>query len=162
MKASRQYGSKPHMAGTPGDLDTAVDFLRLLQSELGIQVPSTDPIFPAGSPESQDATLSIGRTHSPRAWIDTYYPVMNTPLDRSIQIVAENGTVLWNADLKEYSDLTDPEAAQYADDVPTFHGLSHGGDVTGHVVDGNYCTKEVRKHLIFLFILHILNIYVGL
>ena len=41
------------------------------------------------------------------------------------------------------ADETDPEAAKYFDSVPIFHGLSRGGDVTGKLVDGNYCTKDV-------------------
>lgn len=130
------------MAGTPGDLTTAKDFLYLLQRELGVSPPSTEPIFSAGSPESQDAVLSIAKAHKPSAWIDTYYPVMNTPLERSLQVVDQNGTLIWEANLVELSDETDPEAGKYFDDVPTFHGLSRGGDVTGKLVDGNYCTQE--------------------
>jgi len=69
---------------------------------------------------------------------------MNTPLDRSLQVVDQNGTVIWEANLVEIADSTDPDAGKYFDDVPTFHGLSKGGDVVGKLVDGNYCTKEVR------------------
>ncbi|KAF8812308.1 Zn-dependent exopeptidase [Phlegmacium glaucopus] len=132
IQASRLFATKPHMAGTPGDLTTAKDFLQLLETELGIHPPSTLPIFAAGSPESQHATRSISKTYEPRAWIDTYYPVMNTPLERTLQI----------SDLIETGDETDPEAAKYLDAVPIFHGLSRGGDVTGKLVDGNYCTKD--------------------
>ncbi|KDR83894.1 hypothetical protein GALMADRAFT_236366 [Galerina marginata CBS 339.88] len=142
IQASRLFATKPHMAGTPGDFTTAKDFLELLQRELGITPPSTEPIFPAGSFESQDAVRSIAKADKPRAWIDTYYPVMNTPLERSLQIVDKNGTLIWEASLVEFSDDTDPEAGKYFDDVPTFHGLSRGGDVTGLLVDGNYCTQE--------------------
>lgn len=145
IQASRRFATKPHLAGTPGDLTTAKDFLQLLETELGIQPPSTQPIFAAGSHESQHATLSISKTYEPRAWIDTYYPVMNTPLERTLQIVDKNGSVIWQADLIETADETDPEAAKYFDAVPIFHGLSRGGDVTGKLVDGNYCTKDVSS-----------------
>jgi len=67
---------------------------------------------------------------------------MNTPLERTLQIIDKNGTVIWQADLIEVVDETDPEAAKYFDSVPIFHGLSRGGDVTGKLVDGNYCTKD--------------------
>ena len=147
IKASRLFATKPHLAGSPGDLTTAKDFLHLLEKELGIQPPSTEPLFAAGSPESQHATRSISKTHQPRAWIDTYYPVMNTPLERTLQIVDKNGTVIWQADLIEVADETDPEASKYVDSVPIFHGLSRGGDVTGKLVDGNYCTKDVGSVL---------------
>ena len=118
-----------------------------METELGIKPPSTEPIFTAGSPESQHATRSISEIHQPRAWIDTYYPVMNTPLERTLQIVDKNGTVIWQADLIEVADETDPEAGKYFDSVPIFHGLSKGGDVTGKLVDGNYCLKDVSSSL---------------
>ncbi|KAF8913769.1 hypothetical protein CPB84DRAFT_1720466 [Gymnopilus junonius] len=140
--ASRLFATKPHMAGTPGDLQTAKDFLALLQRELGIEPPSDDPIFPAGSPESQDAMRTISKAHKPRAWIDTYYPVMNTPLERKLQILDKNGSLIWEANLVEQADSTDPDAGKYFDDVPTWHGLSRGGDVTGKLIYGNYCTQD--------------------
>jgi len=132
------------MAGTPQDGQTALDFLELLQTELGIPAPDHSPIYSAGSPESREATLSsfVGK---PKAWIDTYYPILNTPLERALQIVDETGGVLWEGNLSEQSDDTDPDAAQYADAIPAFHGLSVDGDVAGQVVDGNDCTKEVRN-----------------
>ena len=145
IEASRLFATKPHLAGSPGDLTTAKDFLHLLETELGIKPPLTEPIFSAGSPESQHATRSISNTYQPRAWIDTYYPVMNTPLERTLQIVDKNGTVIWQADLIEVADETDPEAGKYFDSVPIFHGLSKGGDITGKPVDGNYCLKDVSS-----------------
>jgi N-acetylated-alpha-linked acidic dipeptidase len=124
-----------------GDLATAKDFLALLQSELGIQGPLF-PIFSAGSHESRAATLSIPKLVDPQAWIDVYYPVMNTPLDRSLEILGEDGKPVWQADLKEHADSADPEAEMYADAVPTFHGLSRGGEVEGKLVYANYGRKE--------------------
>lgn len=134
------------MAGTVGDLDTAKEFLELLRRELGITGgPSSDKlVFAAGSHASQHATRSIPKTTKPRAWIDTYYPVMNTPEDRTLSIVDADGSVLLETSLVEQSDFTDPDAGKYNDDVPTFHGLSRGGDVTAKLVDGNYCTYEVN------------------
>lgn len=137
------------MAGTDGDFATAELFLSTLQEAFGIEAPKRKPVFEAGTHESQDATRGIVERESPSAWIDTYYPVMNTPLERFLQITDHNGKVIWNADLKEHvpkGDHADPDAAEYADDVPTFHGLSVSGDVTGHLIYGNYCTKDV-SHL---------------
>ncbi|KAF8969499.1 hypothetical protein BDZ97DRAFT_248222 [Flammula alnicola] len=150
IEASRLFATKPHMAGTVGDLSTAKEFLELLQRELGIShaPPSDKLVFHAGSPESQRATRSIPKTSEPRAWIDTYYPVMNTPLERTLQVVDDDGAVLLDTSLVEFSDFTDPDAAKYYDDVPTFHGLSRGGDVTGTLVDGNYCTQEDYQRLV--------------
>ncbi|KAI0720289.1 Zn-dependent exopeptidase [Cerioporus squamosus] len=142
IKASRQYATKPHMAGTSGDFDTAKDFLKLLQTELGIKAPSTLPLFSAGTPESRNATLNITSLKGPTAWIDTYYPVMNTPLDHSIEILDEDGNAVWTAELEEVADNTDPEAGKYYDAVTTWHGLSRGGSAKGKLVYANYGRKE--------------------
>ncbi|KAG7440790.1 Zn-dependent exopeptidase [Guyanagaster necrorhizus] len=148
IATSRHYTAEPHLAGSTTDLSTAKDFLHFLQTELGVQPPTEDPIFPAGSPESQSATLSIPKTFTAQAWIDVYYPVMNTPLDRAVQALDPEGNVIWDADLTEHAGDTDPEAGEYYDFVPTFHGLSKGGDVTGKLVYANYGLKEDYDALI--------------
>ncbi|TFK28865.1 Zn-dependent exopeptidase [Coprinopsis marcescibilis] len=145
IRASRLYATRPHLAGSTGDLETAKEFLHLLQRELGIP-QSSEPIYSAGSHASRDATLSITaskpKSQKPRAWIDTYYPVMNTPLDRYVQVVDEDDTVLLDLDLAEIADDTDPDAAKYSNAVPPFHGLSPSGNVTGKAFDGGHCTKK--------------------
>lgn len=143
IAASRQYATTPHLAGSPGDYRTATDFLALLQTELSIEAPSPLPVFSAGTAESRNATLSISEgLNGPTAWIDTYYPVMNTPLDRRVEILDEDGEVVWSADLEEQADETDPEAGKYKDAVPTFHGLSRGGEVQGKLVYAHYGRKQ--------------------
>lgn len=141
INASKLYAGKPHRAGSERDFETAKEFLHLLQRELGISTTTDsgdDPIYEAGSPESQDATRTIPQTSgSPRAWIDVYYPLMNTPLGRSLQGLADDGSgsVEWEADLDENAggQGEDEDAARYSESVPTFHGLSADGDVTGKV-----------------------------
>ena len=130
------------MAGTDGDFETAKDFLRLLQTELGAGTPGSVPIFSAGTPESRNATLGITKLTKPTAWIDTYYPVMNTPLDHSLEILDDDGKVVWKAELEEVADETDPEAGKYFDAVTTWHGLSRGGSAKGKLVYANYGKKE--------------------
>jgi len=142
IAASRLFATKPHLAGSAGDLVTAKDFLSVLQTNLGIEVPAEEPVFPAGSSESRDSILKIAELDGPKAWIDTYYPVLNTPLDRSLEILGDDGKPVWQADLEEFSDDTDPEAAAFYKSVPTFHGLSKDGDVTGQLIDANYGLKE--------------------
>ncbi|KAI0832592.1 Zn-dependent exopeptidase [Trametes gibbosa] len=142
VAASRQYATKPHMAGTPGDFDTAVDFLKLLQTEFGAAVPTALPIYSAGTPESRNATLGITKLKAPTAWIDTYYPVMNTPLDHSLEILDDDGNSVWTAALEEVADDTDPEAGKYYDAITTWHGLSRGGSAKGKLVYANYGRKE--------------------
>ncbi|KAI0722737.1 Zn-dependent exopeptidase [Earliella scabrosa] len=142
LQASREYATHPHLAGSIEDYTDATVILKLFQDELGIIAPPETPVFPAGSPESRAAILDIRKLHKPTAWIDKYFPVMNTPLDRSLSILGEDGEPEWEADLVEDGDPRDPEAAKYRDHVPTFHGLSADGDVTGEVVYVNYGRKE--------------------
>ena len=130
------------MAGTPGDFKTAMEFLEILQTNLEIESPLNTPIYSAGSVESRNATLSIPLLDTPTAWVDTYYPVLNTPLDRALEVLDENGNTVWQANLEETPDDADPEAAKYFDAVPAFHGLSKGGEVQGQLVYANYGRKE--------------------
>lgn len=150
IKASRQYASKPHMAGTPGDFKTAQDFLALLQTELGAAAPDDEsqPIYSAGTAESRNATLSIPTLKTPTAWIDVYYPVMNTPLNHSVEILGDDGKPVWSAPLEEVADETDEHAGKYAEAVPAFHGLSRSGDVKGKLVFANYGRQEDYKALV--------------
>ncbi|PCH41196.1 Zn-dependent exopeptidase [Wolfiporia cocos MD-104 SS10] len=142
LAASRQYATSPHLAGSEGDYKTATDFLALLHHELGIDPPEVEPVFSAGSPESRNATLSISSLNGPTAWIDTYYPVMNTPLERKLEILDDDGNAIWTADLEEVADETDPEAGKYSDAVPTFHGLSRDGEAKGKLVYAHYGRKQ--------------------
>jgi N-acetylated-alpha-linked acidic dipeptidase len=148
IRASRQYATTPHLAGSEGDLRTAYDFLALLQEQLGIAPPAEAPVFPAGSAESRDATLSISKLDKPAAWIDVYYPVQNTPLNHSVEILDEDGSVAWAADLEEQSDGTDEDATKYRTAVPTWHGLSKDGDATGKLIYVNYGRKADYDDLV--------------
>ncbi|EIM89796.1 Zn-dependent exopeptidase [Stereum hirsutum FP-91666 SS1] len=142
LSVARQYATKAHRAGSSGDLTTAKDFLSLLQTELSISQPASFPLFPAGTDASRNATLSIPTLTEPNAWIDVYYPIMNTPLDRSLQILGEDGeTVEWSAELEEVPDEEDRDAWEARDEVPAFHGFSGGGEVEGKLVYVNYGTK---------------------
>jgi len=113
-----------------------------------MNVPSDLPVFPAGTPESRNATLGITSSKALSAWIDVYYPVLNTPLDRSLQILDIDGKPMWSADLAEHGDKRDPEAAKYANAMPAFHGLSKGGEVEGQLIYANYGTKEDFDELV--------------
>ena len=148
LATSRKYATIPHLAGSPEDYASAETMLALFQTEFNIDVPSELPVFPAGTSKSRNATLGITSSKAPSAWIDVYYPVLNTPLDRSLQILDEDGKPVWSADLAEHGDKLDPEAAKYADAVPAFHGLSKGGEVEGQLIYVNYGTKEDFDELV--------------
>lgn len=142
LKASRAYATHPHLASSKEDYEDAKVILKLFQDQFDISAPKESPIFPAGTESSRNATLHINTLKSPAAWIDIYYPVMNTPLDRSLQIIGDDGKPIWDADLVEDGDPLDPEAAKYKDYVPTWHGLSRDGEAEGQVVYVNYGTKD--------------------
>ena len=148
LAASRKYATHPHIAGGIEDFEDATVILKLFQDEFGIPAPSEVPVYPAGSPESRSSVLDIPKLHRPAAWIDKYFPVMNTPLDRALSILGEDGEPEWEADLVEDGDPRDPEAAKYRDAVPTFHGLSADGEVEGQVVYVNYGRKEDYDEII--------------
>ncbi|TFY72164.1 hypothetical protein EVG20_g838 [Dentipellis fragilis] len=149
INASRQYAGKPHLAGSDGDLQTAMDFLALLQRELNISKPSSAPIFPAGSEASRNATLSISNLTEPTAWIDVYYPVMNTPVSHSLEIL-DGDSVAWKAQLEEVVDHPDKDgdAWAYSDAVPAWHGLSRGGQAEGKLIYANYGSKSDYDDLV--------------
>ena len=98
LAASRAY---PHLAGSIEDFENAKVLLQLFQTEFGISGPSSIPIFPAGSSELRNSTLLLTTSDvpsKPTAWIDVYYPVMNMPLDRSLQILGSQGETIWAVD----------------------------------------------------------------
>lgn len=69
---------------------------------------------------------------------------MNTGVEQSLEIIDQNGTSVWTADLIEDGDPRDPDAHKYRDTIPTWHGLSCDGDVTGQLIYANYGRKEVH------------------
>lgn len=142
IAVSRAYASLPHIAGSEQDLVTAKYVLERFQQYFNIDPPSTEPIFSAGSPESRSATLNIPDADQPRAWIDTYYPILNTPLNHSLQILDKNGSIVWTAALEEDGDPLDEDAAKARTAVPVFHGLSKDGNVTGEIFYANYGRQE--------------------
>lgn len=151
LEASREFASRPHLAGSKEDFQDAKVILELFQKELMIGQPKESPIFEAGSWESRHSTLDL-TGHSapahPRAWIDTYHPVLDTPLYRSLRLLSSNGSVLYEANLVEDGDPLDPDAAKYMDAVPTWHGSSFDGTATGQFVYANYGTQEDYLELV--------------
>ncbi|KAG8926201.1 hypothetical protein FRC01_009216 [Tulasnella sp. 417] len=141
LKTSKDFSDVPHLGGSPADFEQAKSILKIFQDELGISHSSKIPLFDAGSVESQTSTLGIVNATAPRAWIDTYYPILNTPLERELQVIGEDGTVAWNADVEEVGDVADP-AGKFAKTIGAWHGLSKAGDVTGKLVYVNYGSKE--------------------
>lgn len=142
LASSRKWATQPHLAGSPQDFEDAKDILAQFQENFGIPKPPVTPVFPAGSHRSRSATLGINKLHAPAAWIDEYYPVMNTPVNHSLSVLSEDGRTAWEADLEEDGDPGDPEASKYRTAVPAWHGLSKDGEAEGELIYANYGTKE--------------------
>ncbi|KAH9965773.1 hypothetical protein BC827DRAFT_1368902 [Russula dissimulans] len=145
--ASRKYATSPHLAGSDGDLRTAKYFLDLLHREFSINSTKC-PVYPAGSEASRNATLSITKLTGPAAWIDVYYPVLNTPLDRGLEILEDDGSTVWKAELEEIGDELDNDAYTHAGSVGAWHGLSCDGVAKGKLVYANYGRKSDYDELV--------------
>lgn len=148
MVTSRRYATCPHLAGSEEDLRTAKHFFNHLQHELSIRKSTEYPIYSAGSAASRNATLSIANLTEPTAWIDVYYPVLDTPLDRSLAILGDDGTAVWNAKLEETGDELDSDAYKHAESVGAWHGLSCDGEAEGRLIYANYGRKRDYDDLV--------------
>ncbi|KAI9249221.1 hypothetical protein BDA99DRAFT_524322 [Phascolomyces articulosus] len=73
----------------------------------------------------------------PNATIETYYPWINTPKTRRLAIVSGPEEFLYEAKLEEDTVAKDP-STNHPNAIPTFHGYSADGNVTGSVVYVNY------------------------
>ncbi|KDQ17213.1 hypothetical protein BOTBODRAFT_106011 [Botryobasidium botryosum FD-172 SS1] len=149
LQASRAYAAKPHLAGTPGDYESALVQLKLYQEQFGIT--PTDaislPVFDAGTPESRAATLNISSLTEPAAWIDTYYPLLDTPLEHKLEIIADDGSVEWSADLEEKAEEGD-DTSKLASYVGAWHAFSKTGDVKGKLIYVSYGRKADFDRLV--------------
>ncbi|KAF9452414.1 Zn-dependent exopeptidase [Macrolepiota fuliginosa MF-IS2] len=127
--------------------------LRLYSLGCGVPLPLSlrQSTLAIGTKESREATLKLTTKHAPKrptAWIDVYYPVLDTGLDRNLSIINDAGLVEWKADLDEDGDPRDVEAHKYRTAVPTWHGFSRAGDVTGELIYANYGTQEDYAELV--------------
>ncbi|KAL0070001.1 Vacuolar protein sorting-associated protein 70 [Marasmius tenuissimus] len=89
--------------------------------------------------------LSYLPNHRPQhqtAWIDVYYPELDTPTGRSLDILDEKGKSVWKADLDEDGDPLDEDAHEFKDFVPAWDGFSSNGDAEGQIIYANYGTKK--------------------
>ncbi|KAF9054950.1 Zn-dependent exopeptidase [Hymenopellis radicata] len=143
-KTSEFFSKQPHLAGSPQDFEDSKSMLELFQTEFGIPPPSDEPIYSAGSEKSRHSTLRLTSPlggSKPSAWIDVYYPVLDTPLDRTLDILGQDGQPIWTADLTEDGDPLDEDAAKYRDYIPAWHGLSGHGTAEGQLIYAEYGRK---------------------
>ncbi|ODN82116.1 hypothetical protein L202_02423 [Cryptococcus amylolentus CBS 6039] len=135
--ASRRYTSYAHPAGSGWDLVSALNLKNEWEKELGLRSSGPEEfIYDAGSTESQ-ARIKGGMDKL-GVWVDTYYPVMNTPVHVSATLLTDPPV---SAKLQE--DIIEGDTdSQLRDEVPVFHGLSVSGDVTGKYVYVGYGRKQ--------------------
>ncbi|TFL05937.1 hypothetical protein BDV98DRAFT_648051 [Pterulicium gracile] len=160
---SVKLASHPHIAGSDQDFTDAKFVLSVFENALGLKKSGHCahskhpelPIYKAGSNESRWATHSLtdpsvaGKDRLPHAWIDVYYPVLNTPINGSLEILSEDGSSSeWVADLAEVGDPLDKDAEKYSDAIKAWHGLSKGGEAQGQLVYANYGTQEDYAELL--------------
>lgn len=145
LASSRSYATHPHIAGSKEDYKDAVNILGAFQTFFGI-TPNADslPVYEAGSELSRNATLNTVTRNAkgPTAWIDKYYPLLQSAIDHSLTILDPDGKVVFNASLEEVAEEGDEEAHRYKDAVSAWHGFSGNGTVSGHLVYANLGRKE--------------------
>lgn len=111
------YTSIPHIAGSPGDYDTAIfTYNELLKFGL------------------KDVNVV------------TYDILVNYPLRRQVQLLDTAGDVLFKANLTEPVVPEDPTSVDN-NAVPTFNGYSASGNATSHLVYANYGSLEDFQYL---------------
>lgn len=134
--ASTRYTSHAHPAGSGWDMVSALVVKNDWERELGLRVSGPEEyIFDAGSVQSQKRIK--GGMDKLGVWIDTYYPVMNTPVSSSVTLFSDPP---FNAKLREAQLAGDPDS-KLADEVRVFHGLSVSGDVTAKYIYAGYGRK---------------------
>jgi N-acetylated-alpha-linked acidic dipeptidase len=121
-RVSKAWTSKTHLAGSQNDYESALELLSAFQTHLGVGPTDSSHIYEAGSPESQNAILKLSELDKPNVWIDTYYPLLETPGERRLELLDANGSVAWSADLEEHP-------ADAVDVVGAWHAFSKPGDI---------------------------------
>ncbi|KAI8340435.1 hypothetical protein BC941DRAFT_348237 [Chlamydoabsidia padenii] len=79
--------------------------------------------------------------------IETYYPLLTYPVASRMALISGPKHLQFEASLRE-DPVDEDETSHDPDVVPTFHGYSKNGTVTGPVVYANYGTLEDFQYLV--------------
>ncbi|KAI9316345.1 hypothetical protein BX666DRAFT_2019438 [Dichotomocladium elegans] len=79
--------------------------------------------------------------------IETYYPLLNYPLDRRLALVSGPPEFQYEASLEEKV-VPEDESSSLPERTPTFHGYSKNGTAFGPVVYANYGRVEDFEYLV--------------
>lgn len=135
--ASKRYTAHAHPAGNGWDFVTAQQVKNDWERELGISTSGVDEsIYDAGTSESRDLLRTT--QGKPKVWVDTFYPLLNSPVASSVTLHSDPP---FHAKLREATLEGDPDS-ELADEVRVFHGLSISGDVQGKYVYAGYGLKS--------------------
>ncbi|GAA99243.1 uncharacterized protein L969DRAFT_73038 [Mixia osmundae IAM 14324] len=136
--------SKAHLAGTSQGKLSAYDVQRQWRTSLGLPAQLDDLVtVESGTTDSRRLmTQTSPKVDKIRAWTDTYYPLLNYPVLRSVKL-CNASEVVFRAAMRENVFIEeDPTSATGNEDVPTFHGYSKNGSATGQYVYANYGRVE--------------------
>lgn len=134
-KLSHKYTAHAHPAGSGWDFVTALQVKNDWERALGLpETGPTEKIYEAGSAESQHA---LRKGNELDVWIDTYFPVMNTPVSSSVALLTDP---VYRPSLREAVLEKDPYSV-LADEVRSFHGLSVDGHVSSEFIYAGYGRK---------------------
>lgn len=132
----RKLTSYPHYAGNGFDQITALALKNDWEKALGLPTSGVEEhIYDAGSAKSQERVRGKPKLG---VWIDTYYPILNTPVHASVTLLTPEP---FHAKLREEAVDGDPDS-KFRDALPVFHGLSVSGDVTAQYVYAGYGRKR--------------------
>ncbi|KAK4056363.1 Vacuolar protein sorting-associated protein 70 [Microbotryomycetes sp. JL221] len=160
--ASHSFTFQHHIAGTDQDRQSALRVKAQWESLLGLKQSKPDAnVYEAGSEESRRALTGEGYTvggsrldkrrgkavskssrhfAKPRVWVDTYWPLLNYPVSRSLKMLAPDlSRVVYEAKLDEDVLQEDPTSSK---GPLTFHGFAKSGKVTGQLVYAGLGRKE--------------------
>ncbi|GMK59448.1 hypothetical protein CspeluHIS016_0800540 [Cutaneotrichosporon spelunceum] len=136
---SARYAAHAHPAGSGWDMVTAQTVKGDWEKALGLKASwYGEHVFDAGSAESQARVRDSHKATEPYVWIDTYYPVMNTPVFAGVTLFSDPPV---HAKLRE-ARVEGDSASELADEVRVFHGLSVSGDVTAQYIYAGYGRKD--------------------
>ncbi|KAK9461446.1 uncharacterized protein V1516DRAFT_664602 [Lipomyces oligophaga] len=102
----------------------------------------TSGVHLAGTNESMAQwTAEKFKEYGIKSEVVTYHTLLNYPVDHSVSLIGVNGKLVYEASLEEDMLPEDPTSMRQ-DRVPTFHGYSANGNVTGEYIYVNYGRQE--------------------
>jgi N-acetylated-alpha-linked acidic dipeptidase len=74
--------------------------------------------------------------------------ILNYPFDKAVEMIDDDGHVVWSANLEEVADESDPDAYKASGAAPVYCAHSPNGDVTGNLVYAHYARYQDFAELI--------------